>query len=118
MESKETTMRNPVIEKAFDTEMCDVPLDEESINETTAWNALSNDESDFNSSKHGILNNSTVVKEKSLQNYNLTCNKPLLGYDGNTSRLDSMFRRLPETERIFPIDIDRPMTTNMVNNVD
>ena len=57
MDSKETTMRNPVIEIAFDTEMCDVPLDEESIHETTAWNALSNDESDLNSSKHGILNN-------------------------------------------------------------
>ena len=63
---------------AFDTEMCEVPADEESIHDTTtAWNAESQYTNDNDVSKHGSLNTSAVFKRKNLQTYNLTCNQPM-----------------------------------------
>ena len=49
---------------AFDTEMCEVPEDEESIHETIAWNAA-HSENEFMPAHipaHGMLNTSQVIK--------------------------------------------------------
>ena len=91
---------------AFDTEMCEVPEDEESIHETTAWNAA-HSENENHIPAHGILNTSQVLKQKSLEDYNIDCEKPISGYDGNGSRIESIFKKLPTTERIFATEYNK-----------
>ena len=91
---------------AFDTEMCEVPEDEESIHETTAWNAAHSEIENYIPA-HGILNTSQMLKQKSLEDYNIDCEKPISGYDGNGSRIESIFKKLPTTERIFATEYNK-----------
>ena len=63
LDSKKSTVKDTAVQLAFDTEMCEVPEDEESIHETTAWNAQSMSyENEQEASKHGMLNTSQVIK--------------------------------------------------------